>query len=150
MRGISGLASLIREYVEDRNGRIGWWYSLDLWVDSAGKRKRLMRRGPNGPILFDEMDQSGRKFALYKGRAAKCKNVAKWDGAFPILGQDSPRPFVTVPQNDCRACEFHEAKVPYSKRRKYAACKWFRENSGMKSPLELYAGAVNKAEEFLR
>lgn len=147
MRGISGLSSMIREYADDRNGKINWWEPLRLWVDSCGKRKRLLMRGG---IPFNETpDNSGRMSALYKGKAARCFNVAKWDGAFPILGLKH-RPFVTIPAKDCKACEFHEPRKPYSRHFKYAACKWFRENSGMKSPLELYEGAVNQAQEMLK
>lgn len=148
MRGLSGLSSLIRDYADRSNGRIDWWKSLRLWVDSAGKRKRLTLR--SGKSFDDLVDQStGRMFALYKGKAATCHNTAKWNGAFPILNQDAEHPYVTVPAKDCKACEFHEARVPYSRHRKYAACKWFRANSGMKSPLELYVGAVDKAKEML-
>jgi hypothetical protein len=40
--GISGLGWLAREYVEHRDGRIGWWRHLYLFLDSAGRRKRLI------------------------------------------------------------------------------------------------------------
>jgi hypothetical protein len=149
IRGISGFSSMIRDYAETRNGRISWHDYLDLFISLAGKKKRCIRRCDNQPFAEMTDKDTGKQFALYKGRSAHCHNLQKWDGAFPILGQDR-RPYVTIPAKDCKACEFHEPKVPYSRLRKYAACKWFRENSGMKSPLAMMSDALNDAAEMLK
>lgn len=150
MRGIGGLSWLIKDYADRRNGRIEWKDYLDLWIGSEGKRQRCLRRIPGGTAPFDEMEQVGRKFALFRGRSAACHNLDKWGSDFPVLNGDKTFPYVTVPAKDCKTCEFHEPANRYSRKRRYAACKWFRENSEMKSPLELYLGAVSKAADMLK
>lgn len=146
---MDGLSRMIREYGEERQGRISWRDWLYLWIDKAGKRKRCERRSPEGPIPFRDMEQAGRIYTLFKGRSAQCHHIQKWNNDFPIVNKDKRHPYVTVPAAQCKTCEFHESRVPYSRFRKFACCKWFRDNSGMPPALQLLSNAVNDANKML-
>lgn len=137
----------IRRYAEDRNGRIDWM-NLSLFVSNAGKRKRLLNwKKESWPDRTSATNTE--PFTLFSGRAAKCHNISLWNGAFPIFNVEEGRiPYVTVPAKDCKACEFHEPAKQYGRKR-YASCRWYRENSGMPSMLELWAKSVREAKEIL-
>lgn len=143
------LTYYIREYAKDRNGRIGWWRHILLYVSKAGKRKRLIRNCDKSPFPEKIGEHHTGPYAYFVGRAAQCHNVLKWNGEFPIFNIEEGRiPYVTVPAKDCKACEFHEPAKHYGSKR-YASCRWYRDNSGMPSMLELWAKSLNQAKEML-
>ena len=148
MRGISGLSSMIRKYAEHRDGRIGWWSHLYLFLDSAGRRKRLLnwKKEP-----FEERVDAvtGRKCALFKGRGAQCFHPDKWKSLFPYWSNEAKRAYFIVPAKECKCCEFHIPAKPFGRKR-YAACRWFRENNNLDSPLQIYVKSVTQAQEMLK
>ena len=148
MRGLSGLTGMIRDYAEHRDGRIKWWSHLYLFLDLAGRRKRLLN-WKKEPFEEREDKATGRKFSLFKGRGAQCFHPDKWAGLFPYWSTDGRRAYFIVPAKDCKACEFHVAAKQYGRKR-YAACQWFRENNNLDSPLQIYVKSVAQAEEMLK
>lgn len=77
MRGISGLSSLIKDYVESRDGRIHWFPHLYLFLDAVGQKKRVLN-WKKEPFEEREDSATGRKFAIFKGRGAQCFHPDKW------------------------------------------------------------------------
>lgn len=149
--GLSGLGRMMRQYAEDRDGKIESGLHVWRFLDSLPKRAiRLMQRCTNGlrefPLQTDP--STGREIALFKGRGVKCKKPDRWTGIFPLRAVDHPRPYFIVPPKDCQACEFHEARKQFGRRR-YAKCRWFRENSGLESPLQLLGSAMQTAKEII-
>jgi hypothetical protein len=145
---MSGLGWLIRDYVETREGRITWRDCLWLFLDGdLRRRKRLKYR--DGRLFEERKDEvTGRTWALFKGKGAICKHVQKWLGVFPLLDPDGVRPYHIVPIKDCKSCEFHEPAKPYGRKR-YARCRWFRENSGLDFPLVVLQKATVDAQRMI-
>jgi hypothetical protein len=107
---VNGLVRAMREYAENRDGKIDSGYHLWRFLDSVPKRAaRLMRHCVGGGLKeFDShVDKAtGREVALFKGRGVKCKKPDRWTGIFPLM-TDRQRPYFIVPAADCKACEFH-------------------------------------------
>ena len=145
---MSSLTWLLKEYVERRNGRIGTTSILYLFIDAAGRHKRATRRAVPFPEKTDEA--TGRQFAAFYGRGMKCHHPDKWLKIFPRFSADGKaRSYFVVPQKDCRSCEFHEPSRRYGRKR-YPSCRWFRENSGLESPLGLVTTSLAQAQEILK
>ena len=139
---------MIKDYTEHRDGRIGWWSHLYLFLDSIERRRKRLLNWKHEPFEEREDKATGRKFALFKGRGAKCFHPDKWYGLFPNISA-SPRPYSIVPVKSCQTCEFHIPAKHYGRKR-YAACRWFRENNGLDSPLQIYVKAIEDTKEMLR
>ena len=143
---------MMQQYAENRDGKIEGMNYLYRFLDALPKRAvRLLQRCANGSLkpFPPRIDAAtGRETALFKARAVRCKKPDRWTGLFPLLGEDRPRPYFLVPAKDCQACEFHEPARQFGSRR-YAKCRWFRENSGMESPLQLLGNAMRQAKEII-
>ncbi len=147
MRGISSLASMIRDYAESRNGRIHWFPHVYLFLVRAGRKPRK-KRWDGKPWEERTDDATGLPYSIFAGRGAQCFHPTKWAGLFPYWSKDGHRAYFIVPQSDCRCCEFHEKSKPYGRAR-YAKCRWYRENSGLESPLQILEKSVEQAKEML-
>ena len=134
------LASLMRDYAESRNGRISFCRHLYLFLESAGRRKRLLN-GKKEPFE-EKKDQDGRTYALFKGNGAHCSHP-QWAGMFPVLEN---KKWITVPIKMCRMCEFHE---PARHGRRYACCRWDRQNDTRPSPFAMLGNAMREAREII-
>lgn len=143
---MSGLAWLIRDYVETRNGRIGFLPNGWRFIGTLSERFRCVQSWDKKPWA-EKSDQEGRPYSLYRGRTASCRNIELWRGKLPIVDVQT-RPHVTVPAKDCKACQFHEP-ARRSGRRRYPCCKWFRENNHMDSPAVILEKSVQQATELL-
>lgn len=145
---MSSIGWLLREYAETRNGRIVWGNDIAMFPGTEGRRKRLQRNTHQGRVDWEDLtNERGEVYSFFRGRSGRCKNVALWEGKFPIM-ENRGRPYTDVPAKDCKECEFHEPAKRYGRNR-YSKCRWFRENSGMDHPLQLLANAVNKAKEII-
>ena len=131
----------MRDYAESRNGRISFCNYLYLFLDNAGRNKRLLnwKKEP-----FEEReDKDGRKYALFKGKGSHCSHP-QWSGLLPSLANVK---WVTVPVSLCRACPFHE---PARHGRRYACCRWDREQDTMLSPLAMLGNALREAYQIIK
>lgn len=81
-------------------------------------------------------------------RGAQCFHPDKWKGLFPFWSSEGKRAYFVVPAKDCKGCEFHEAAKQYG-RRKYARCRWYRENSGLESAAQLFVKSIDKAKQMM-
>lgn len=146
---MSSIGWLMKEYAETRDGRIAWDNHIAMRPGTEGKRKRLQRRTRAGMVPWGDLTtERGDAYTLFHGRSAKCNNIEMWSPKLVVLGGAKSRPYCEVPAKDCKACEFHEPAPKYGRRR-YARCRWFRENSGMDHPLALWAKAVSDAREII-
>ena len=147
MRGVSGLSRLIKDYIESRNGRIHWFPHLYLFLDAA-KRKIPLLNWKHEPWPDRTDAVTGRVFNLFRGRGAQCFHPDNWKGLFPYWSQEGRRAYFIVPQKECKVCEFHEAAKRCGSKR-YASCRWYRENNELKSPDTIFVESVNKAKEII-
>ena len=145
---MDGLSRLLKDYCEDRDGRIRWWNHLYLFLDAAGRRRRV-RNWKNEPWEERTDAATGRLFSFFRGRGAQCFHPDLWKGVFPYWLQEGRRAYVIVPAKECKTCQFHEPAKPYGRKR-YASCRWFRDNSGMEHPFRLAVNAVSQAKEMLK
>lgn len=146
MRGLSGLSYLIKDYAETRNGKISTFPQRALFSFRATKRdKPIEYRWSRGFV----QDSYNWLYTHYKGRGVKCCHRDKWIGLFPFHGhsKSNGRPWFHVDMKACKSCEFHE---PAERRKRYASCRWFRENSGMDSPVNMFVKSMDRAVEFLK
>lgn len=69
MRGISGLSRLVREYVENRDGKLRWLPNLWLFLNNSGRAKRCMR----GVVPWAaHSTPDGREYSLFRIRGVHC------------------------------------------------------------------------------
>ena len=131
----------MRDYVESKNGRISFCSDLYLFIEKAGRRKRLLnsKKEPFEP----REDQNGRKYSLFSGKGSQCSHP-QWAGMFPSL---TGVKWVTVPVSLCRECQFHE---PSRHGRRYACCRWDREQDTRPSPLAMLGNAVREAHNIIK
>ncbi len=144
MSFMSQLSWMMRDYAEDRNGKINWF--PNGWKPALTKGREVLR---GGTLPFPECvhETTGEVFKLFPGKHAKCANVDQFD-SLPLRAHEARRPYRLVPAKDCKACQFHEPAKRYGRKR-YASCRWFRENSNMKSPAEMIGDSFKKAAEML-
>jgi hypothetical protein len=136
------LRALMKDYVEMCLGRIRWMPNVRLFLDQAGRKKRLIRWDKKP--WADLQDEDDRTYSYYRGRSAQCLNE-KWRGVFPRLeyqGQDR----YLVPMNDCRDCEFHESPRCG---RNFPCCRWDRDRMKRPTVAELADKALQDAERLI-
>ncbi len=147
MRGVSGLGRLVKDYAESRDGRIRWFPHVYLFVDMVRRKIPLLNwKHEHWPDRTEAA--TGKLFNLFRGRGAQCFHDDKWKGLFPHWSSEGVRSYFVVPQADCKACEFHEPAKHYGRKR-YASCRWYRENNNLESPAALFVKSVEEAKKMI-
>lgn len=135
---MSSLGWLVKDYMETSLGKIFTSPILYTFTDRAPKRAKLCIRWDHQPFP-ERIDEDGKPFRLYKARSVQCPHPDKWLGIYPRL--DHKRRFHPTVA-DCKACEFYEPKRP---RRRFACCRWYRENGNRPTVAQITSDAQAQA-----